>query len=54
MGQVWDPAYLKRRLEHCRKLASAAIHPDVKNAHLGNVRHYEQLLETVNVRGCRA
>lgn len=50
MGQIWDPAYLKRRLEHCRRLASTAIHPDVKKAHLGYVRHYEQLLETLTAR----
>lgn len=50
MSPVWDISYIQGRLEHCRKLASAALHPDVKKVHLGYVRHYEQLLEALTVR----
>jgi hypothetical protein len=50
MAPIWDLTYLQKRLQDCRDLASAALHPDVRDVYLGYVRHYETLVATLRLR----
>ncbi len=50
MTQILDLTYLQKRLQDCRDLASAALHPDVRDVYLGYVRHYETLLSALRLR----
>lgn len=49
MAPIWDLTYLQKRLQDCRDLASAALHPDVRDVYLGYVRHYETLVATLRL-----